>query len=137
MSSAGCVDEDAGVLATGLAAHSQTWMRAIACSDAAFCQGLPYRMPPRKKGGLSTLVAVGDLGTSQPWKETGDTKGRCPPIPQQAGKGKLSGRVHVYGDVIGLAVSLTESGMICETGPWERLIGIVLVVIIEEGRPAY
>lgn len=88
MSSAGCVDEDAGVLATGLAAHFQTWMRAIACRDEAFCQGLPHKMPPRKKRGLSTLVAVGDLGTSQPWKETGDAQGRCP-IPQQAGEGKL------------------------------------------------
>lgn len=41
------------------------------------------------------------------------------------------------GDVIGSAVSLIESGMTCEMGPWECLIGIVLVVIIEEGRPAY
>lgn len=87
MSSAGCVDEDAGVLATGLAAHSQTWMRAIACGDAAFCHGLPHRMPPRKKKkkGLGTLVAVGDLGTSQPWKEPADAQDRCP-IPEQAQK---------------------------------------------------
>lgn len=82
MSSAGCVDEDAGVLATGLAAHSQPWMRAIACRDAAFCQGLPHRIPPRKrkkKGGsryTGGCTLVGDLGTIQPWEEPGDAQDR-------------------------------------------------------------
>ena len=78
MSSAGCIDEDAGVLATGLAAHSQTWMRAIACRDAAFCQGLPHGMPPREQKCLSILAAVGDLSTSQPWKENGDAGADAP-----------------------------------------------------------
>lgn len=39
----------------------------------------------KKKKGLGTLVAVGDLGTSQPWKEPADAQDRCP-IPEQAQK---------------------------------------------------
>lgn len=62
----------------------------------------------KKKEGLSTLVAVGDLGTSQLWKEPGAAQGRCP-IPQQAWKENYKRRVRVCGDVVVVAVSLTES----------------------------
>ena len=62
----------------------------------------------KKREGLSTLVAVGDLGTSQLWKEPGAAQGRCP-IPQQAWKENYKRRVRVCGDVVVVAVSLTES----------------------------
>lgn len=39
--------------------------------------------------------------------------------------------------MIVLAAGLTESRITYDMGPWECLIGTVLVVMIEEGRPAY
>lgn len=48
-------------------------------------ESAPQGATQKKKKGLGTLVAVGDLGTSQPWKEPADAQDRCP-IPQQAWK---------------------------------------------------
>lgn len=57
------------------------------------------------------------------------------PFLNKQGRENYKRRVHVCSDVTGSAVSLTESRMTYEMGPWECLIGIVLVVIIEKGRP--
>lgn len=51
-------------------------------------------MPPREQKCLSILVAVGDLGTSQPWRENGDA-----PFLDKDGRENYERGVRMRGDV--------------------------------------
>lgn len=83
-------------------------------------------MPPREQRCLSILVAVGDLGTSQPWRGNAMPRADAP-FRDKHGREDYERGVRMCGDVTVLAVDLTESRIAHERAPKGYPTGTVLV----------
>lgn len=87
----------------------------------SLCQGLPHRIPPRKRK-KKRRVSIhwwlwGIWGQANPGKSQGVLR-TDESFPHRHGRTNYKRRAHVWSDVTVLAVSKTESRITYEMGPW-------------------